>query len=186
MILHFLHILKLSPTLIIYSIRYYLRVFFFFFFSGYGHVTPLTKEGKLFCILYALLGIPLTLTLFSTLVERLMIPSRKFLTYLIKRLGKRFHTVNIRLIHILVIVSILVAVFIFIPAIVFTHLESEWDYLDSFYYCFISLTTIGLGDYIPGDSPQQPYRPLYKIAITRKSQVQFAYAYCVQYNRTVT
>nr|CAD7200814.1 unnamed protein product [Timema douglasi] len=59
-----------------------------------------------------------------------------------------------------------VGVFVLVPAGVFATLEPEWDYLDSLYYCIISLTTIGLGDYIPGDSPNQPYRPLYKVGTT--------------------
>ncbi len=27
---------------------------------GYGHVTPLSPSGKLFCIFYAIIGIPMT------------------------------------------------------------------------------------------------------------------------------
>ena len=32
---------------------------------GYGHISPGTKEGKLFCILYSLIGIPLLLVFMS-------------------------------------------------------------------------------------------------------------------------
>ncbi len=35
------------------------------YFAGYGHSTPMTIGGKLFCMLYALAGIPLGLVMFQ-------------------------------------------------------------------------------------------------------------------------
>jgi len=133
---------------------------------GYGHVTPLSEGGKIFCIVYALIGIPMTLMLLTAMVDRLMVPTTWFLRYLNATLGHLYQPFNIRVFHLMLVAVFLVVFFFLVPAAVFNALEPDWNYLDSIYYCFISLTTIGLGDYIPGDSPSQPLRPIYKIATT--------------------
>lgn len=136
--------------------------------SGYGHVTPLSEGGKVFCIVYAAVGIPLTLIMFTALVERLMILTSKFLSFLTAKMGPSYKTLHIRLLHVFIILILLVIFIFLIPSTILFYLEERWNFLDAFYYCFISMTTIGLGDYIPGDEPDQSYRPLYKIAITCK------------------
>lgn len=133
---------------------------------GYGHVTPLSEGGKIFCIVYALVGIPLTLVLLTALVERFMVPVTLFLQLLNSRLGHLYQPFNIRLLHLSFVVLVVIIFFFVIPAAIFANLEPSWDFLDALYYCFISLTTIGLGDYIPGDFPDQPYRALYKLCCT--------------------
>ncbi|CAB4059177.1 unnamed protein product [Lepeophtheirus salmonis] len=42
-----------------------------------------------------------------------------------------------------------VAVFVLIPALIFHYIEG-WSYLDSVYYAYITLTTIGFGDFAAG------------------------------------
>uniref|UniRef100_T1JN22 Potassium channel domain-containing protein n=1 Tax=Strigamia maritima TaxID=126957 RepID=T1JN22_STRMM len=132
--------------------------------TGYGHVTPLSEGGKIFCIIYALLGIPLNMMLLMSFVQRLMIPVTFFLQFLNSRLGHLYQPFNIRMLHLTTMVLFVFICFYVVPALVFSTLEPNWGFLDSLYYCFISLTTIGLGDYIPGDNPNQPYRPLYKVS----------------------
>ncbi|XP_026480501.1 potassium channel subfamily K member 1-like, partial [Ctenocephalides felis] len=133
---------------------------------GYGQVSPVSQSGKIFCMLYGCAGIPLTLVLFSALVERMLTPARGFLRLLMTRLAGRCRPFGVRLLHLMLYVSFVLVFFFFIPATIFNYLEPEWDYLDSIYYCFISLTTIGLGDYVPGDATVSPYRAFYKIATT--------------------
>ena len=42
--------------------------------------------------------------------------------------------------------------FILVPALVLIHIEVEWSYLEAIYFSFITLTTIGFGDLVPGKS----------------------------------
>ncbi|GAB6032335.1 hypothetical protein CHUAL_010974 [Chamberlinius hualienensis] len=133
---------------------------------GYGHVTPVSEAGKVFCVVLATLGIPLTLILLTACVERLMTPTTCFLDFLISRLGHLYSPLSIRVLHFSVIIAIVICFFLLIPAAIFAVLEPGWNYFDSLYYCIISLTTIGLGDYVPGDQHLQPYRFIYKICTT--------------------
>lgn len=72
-------------------------------FVGYGHVTPLSRIGKIFCIVFAVVGIPLTLVLLSALVERLLVPTIWLLQLLNSRLGHLYQPFNIRVLHLFVI-----------------------------------------------------------------------------------
>ncbi|XP_059609475.1 potassium channel subfamily K member 1-like isoform X2 [Phlebotomus argentipes] len=133
---------------------------------GYGHVTPLSETGKIFCMIYATLGIPLTLVLLSAVVDRLMIPVSSLLGFMNAKLGHLYQPFNIRLLHLLLIVVVIGLLFLVAPMFVFAYMEPGWDLLDAFYYCFISLTTIGLGDFIPGDGENVANPTLYKTLTT--------------------
>ncbi|XP_035222465.1 two pore potassium channel protein sup-9-like isoform X2 [Stegodyphus dumicola] len=114
-------------------------------FQGYGHSTPATWGGKTFCMFYALAGIPLGLVMFQSIGERL----NTFVAYLLK-FGKRclkMRNTEVSETNLICLVSILSTVVMTTGAAAFSKYE-RWDYFDAFYYCFITLTTIGFGDYV--------------------------------------
>lgn len=94
---------------------------------------------------YALAGIPLGLVMFQSIGERL----NTFVAYLLK-FGKRclkMRNTEVSETNLICLVSILSTVVMTTGAAAFSKYE-RWDYFDAFYYCFITLTTIGFGDYV--------------------------------------
>lgn len=69
------------------------------------------------------------------------------------RLRRVFVTDDIKTVTVPIYVSLLLITgYIAIGALLFTLWETEWNYLIGCYFCFITLSTIGFGDYVPGTS----------------------------------
>ncbi|XP_073879541.1 potassium channel subfamily K member 6 isoform X2 [Macaca fascicularis] len=132
---------------------------------GYGYTTPLTDAGKAFSIAFALLGVPTTMLLLTASAQRLsLLLTHAPLSWLSMRWG--WDPRRAACWHLVALLGVVVTICFLVPAAIFAHLEEAWSFLDAFYFCFISLSTIGLGDYVPGEAPGQPYRALYKVLVT--------------------
>ncbi|XP_040017200.1 potassium channel subfamily K member 3a [Gasterosteus aculeatus] len=118
---------------------------------GYGHAAPSTDGGKVFCMLYALLGIPLTLVMFQSVGERI----NTFVRYLLHRLKKclGMRRTEVSMVNMVIIGFISCMSTLCVGALAFSHFEG-WSFFHAYYYCFITLTTIGFGDYVALQSEQ--------------------------------
>ncbi|XP_043847448.1 potassium channel subfamily K member 6 [Dromiciops gliroides] len=132
---------------------------------GYGYTTPLSDSGKAFSIFFAFLGVPFTMLVLTATAQRVALLVTHAPLHQLqlhrgwdRRLLARWHLV-------LLLLGVLV-IFFLVPAAIFMYLEQAWTFLDAFYFCFISLSTIGLGDYVPGEQEGQKNRALYKVLVT--------------------
>lgn len=126
---------------------------------GYGQATPLSNTGKAFSIFYALIGVPFTMLLLTACVQRLLYPLVLAPVSLLQRLGLEPRSATA--VHFTLLLFLVVLCFFVAPAAIFTAIEGSWTFLDGIYFCFISLCTIGLGDFVPGTQPGQKNRTLY-------------------------
>ncbi|XP_037606651.1 potassium channel subfamily K member 3a [Sebastes umbrosus] len=118
---------------------------------GYGHAAPSTDGGKVFCMLYALLGIPLTLVMFQSVGERI----NTFVRFLLHRLKKcvGMRRTEVSMVNMVTFGFISCMSTLCMGALAFSHFEG-WSFFHAYYYCFITLTTIGFGDYVALQSKQ--------------------------------
>jgi len=141
---------------------------------GYGHISPGTTNGKIFCIFYSLIGIPLLLVFMTQIGDWMAVTFRWLYSRILCRwcrarrrdselppgvdrkskglafdeVGKeRYMPTDLVMVPITVNL-ILIFSFIFIGALAFAAWE-DWTPIASAYFCFITLTTIGFGDLYP-------------------------------------
>uniref|UniRef100_U3JS19 Potassium two pore domain channel subfamily K member 15 n=1 Tax=Ficedula albicollis TaxID=59894 RepID=U3JS19_FICAL len=112
---------------------------------GYGHAAPGTDAGKVFCMFYAILGIPLTLVMFQSLGERMNTVVRLLLKKIKKCLGMR--TTHVSMENMVLVGFLSCMSTLCIGAAAFSYFEG-WTFFHAYYYCFITLTTIGFGDFV--------------------------------------
>ena len=120
----------------------------------------------MFCMVFAVFGVPMTAIMLTAIVERLLLVTDAIETFLCGTCTVRgVPPVYLRLLHLSLIICGAITLVIVVPALLFMFLE-DWSYFEALYFCFISLTTIGLGDFVPGDDRawrNSEYRALYKV-----------------------
>lgn len=120
---------------------------------GYGNIAPVTLSGRVFCLSFALIGIPLTLSVIADLGVLLAsavsaIPCWGWCRswWSLDDGGKAAMWRNG-----LIALGAVLLLFVYLAAgaAMFTLWEDGWDFFDGFYFCFITMTTIGFGDLVP-------------------------------------
>ncbi|KAM7102921.1 potassium channel subfamily K member 18 [Ciconia maguari] len=138
---------------------------------GYGNTYPVTRIGKYLCMLYALFGIPLmflVLTdmgdILATVLSKSYNEFRKLQSKILAsklcsgstsrgktmskviqnfdKIGKQLEKLDVPI----VLMVLVIFVYISCAAAILPNWETRLDFQEAFYFCFITLTTIGFGD----------------------------------------
>ncbi|XP_037101379.1 potassium channel subfamily K member 2-like isoform X2 [Syngnathus acus] len=132
---------------------------------GFGNTSPRTEGGRIFCIIYALMGIPLFGFLLAGVGDQLGTIFGKGIAKVEKMIVKwKVSQTKIRVISTLLFILFGCLIFVALPAVIFKHIEG-WSALESIYFVVITLTTIGFGDFVAGEkggSESPEYLKYYK------------------------
>ncbi|KAF0304639.1 Open rectifier potassium channel protein 1 [Amphibalanus amphitrite] len=133
---------------------------------GYGHISPVTFAGQMFTICYAMIGTPLLLVYLANVGDTMA--SAFTLTYSrryhseagfgkkVKRLandkvGSESYMPTNEVMVPITINMVLIVFYLMMGAVIFSNWEG-WDIGSSCYFSFVTLSTIGFGDMVPGNS----------------------------------
>ncbi|XP_020779245.1 potassium channel subfamily K member 2 isoform X2 [Boleophthalmus pectinirostris] len=117
---------------------------------GFGNLSPRTWPGQLFCVCYALVGIPMFGILLAGVSDHMGTVLRravaKIETLFLKR---KVQQTTVRVISAILSILIGCLIFLAVPTVVF-HKVEKWSFVESLYFVVITLTTVGFGDFVPG------------------------------------
>lgn len=119
----------------------------------------MTPAARLATILYAAIGMPIFLNALGSAQETLLsVYDELLLSVLHVHAAERFARAKVLL------CSSTWLLYLHAGSVLFSRLLETWSYETAFYFCFITLTTIGFGDYVPSssvDDPTSSYKPLW-------------------------
>ncbi|XP_064164005.1 potassium channel subfamily K member 17 [Anguilla rostrata] len=124
---------------------------------GYGNISPTTTAGQIFCVFFALFGIPLNVVVLNKIGKYMLVIGRMVSSLIEQKLNQK-RGISV-LVHLISFMSG-VTIFFVVPMLVFKVFEG-WTYSQAIYYCFITLSTIGFGDYVADDNPERVYPDWY-------------------------
>uniref|UniRef100_A0A8D9BNM9 Open rectifier potassium channel protein 1 n=2 Tax=Cacopsylla melanoneura TaxID=428564 RepID=A0A8D9BNM9_9HEMI len=127
---------------------------------GYGNLHPSTSLGRIVVIIYALFGIPLNGIVLTKLGELF---SSTFITVHRRYKTERYESRAEMTIDIILYLIPGIFLFIFVPAIILVYFEG-WTFDESVYFAFVTLTTIGYGDLVAGQTNNtKEFYDIYKV-----------------------
>uniref|UniRef100_T1HER3 Ion_trans_2 domain-containing protein n=1 Tax=Rhodnius prolixus TaxID=13249 RepID=T1HER3_RHOPR len=142
------------------------------FTERYGSSTPQTPSGQVAVIVYGFIGCSGGILFFNLFLERLISLLALLLGHLhvrqLKKAGKELDEEdplddwkpNVYLVLLcLVVGSVTVAL---AASFLYTTYEG-WTFIESLYFCFVSFSTIGFGDYVATQQTNYPNYVLYRI-----------------------
>ncbi|XP_019732409.1 potassium channel subfamily K member 17-like [Hippocampus comes] len=126
---------------------------------GYGNMSPSSTTGQIFCVFFALFGIPLNMVVLNRVGKYMVVIERKTSDFLERKTGKR--SCSRFFVHSVSYLS--GALFFFIVPMLVFQLHEGWTYSQAIYYCFITLSTIGFGDFVADSNPDHVYPQWYSV-----------------------
>ena len=116
-------------------------------YAGYGHITPETPLGQICTMVYCFFGLPISMLTLKTLGELVSEMINKFVyTVETKVLGRR----KPRRVRVKSFFLIFALMLLTLCAFGLTQSYLEgWTFIEGFYAWFVTLSTIGYGDYLP-------------------------------------
>ncbi|XP_053315419.1 potassium channel subfamily K member 16-like [Spea bombifrons] len=124
---------------------------------GYGNLYPSTVAGQVFCVFYALFGIPLNLAFLNLIGKGL----NSHLLALGRCAQEPGGSGVMKVVVMAVFLTTGSLLFLVFPPMIFSYVEG-WSYGEGFYFAFITLSTIGFGDYVLGTDPNKHYISIYR------------------------
>ncbi|KAK3563222.1 hypothetical protein QTP86_018274 [Hemibagrus guttatus] len=124
---------------------------------GYGNISPSTMPGQMFCVFFAIIGIPLNMVVLNKVGKYMLAIERNFCTSIAKKTNhQKFVLVSLHF------ASFIGSAFLYmvVPMFFFKTYEG-WSYSQGMYYCFITLSTVGFGDFVADYNPNTDYPDWY-------------------------